>query len=96
MGQIANSMAKRKMTHSLKVQSKYDESNRECRGKGRNDTQAESAEQIQWVRPQKPLQRKAEHTRCRAGMDGSGREWHGKRRNDVHPEGAERKRWVRS
>jgi hypothetical protein len=46
MGQIANGVAKGERTYSLKVQNKYDRSDREWRGEGRKDVQPEGAEQV--------------------------------------------------
>jgi len=46
MGQIANGMAKREWTYSLKIQSGYDRSDRKWRGEGRNDVLSEDAERV--------------------------------------------------
>jgi len=50
MGQIANGMAKREMTYSLKVQSGYDGLDCKWHDKGRNDVLSERAERVRQVR----------------------------------------------
>jgi len=47
MGQIANGVAKGERTYNLKVQNKYDGSDREWHGEGRKDVQPEDAERVQ-------------------------------------------------
>ena len=76
MGQIANGMAKREMTHSLKVQSKYDESDREWRGKGRVNVLSENTYDGSDCGVAK-----GEMTytlKARSGYDDSDREWGGR------------------
>jgi hypothetical protein len=46
MGQIANGVAKGERTYLLKMQSGYDESDREWHGKGRKDVLSEDAERV--------------------------------------------------
>ena len=48
MGQIANGVAKGERMYSLKMQSKYNGSDREWRDEGRRYTQTEGAEQVRW------------------------------------------------
>ena len=48
MGQIANGVAKEERTYGLKMQSKYDGSDREWRGEGRRYIHTEGAEQVRW------------------------------------------------
>ena len=62
VGQIANGMAKGEREYFLKVQNKYNGSDREWRGKGRKNVQPEDTEQVQWVRPQMAWQREEVHT----------------------------------
>jgi len=46
MGQIANGVAKGERTYNLKVQNKYDGSDREWHGEERMDVQPEDTERV--------------------------------------------------
>ena len=72
MGQIMNGMAKKSRTYSLKMQSRYNWSDREWHSEGIKGVLAEDAEQVQRVRSQMAQQKDQGHTawRCRADMMG--------------------------
>ena len=62
MGQIANDTAKGEKAYFLKVQSRYDGSDREQHGKGRKGILAEGAEQVRRVRLRMARQREKGRT----------------------------------
>jgi len=62
MGSDHKGYAKEGQTYILKVQNKYDGSDREWRDKGRKDVLAEGAEQVRWVRLQMAWQREKGRT----------------------------------
>ena len=57
MGQIANGMAKRSKTYTLKMQSRYNRSDREWHGKVIKGIRPEDAERVRWVRSRMAWQR---------------------------------------
>ena len=62
MGQIANGVANRERTYTLKMQSGYDGSDDEWHGKGGRYVHTESAERVQWVRSRMTWQTKKGRT----------------------------------
>jgi hypothetical protein len=89
----ANSVAKGERMYLLKVQSKYDESDREWHGKWRRYIHTEGAEGE--IAKGMAKGERTYSLKVQSRYDVSDREWRATGRNDVQPEDAEGIRWVR-